>query len=94
MIPVALHVIHIRKATLTGGLKRASGTVQCSVWDHYSSGKNQGKLRANQPQLTAAPDYERKRKFRVPRFVLDYQADIALDAWLDIGRYAREVFAA
>ena len=43
-----------------------------SIW--ASSGKNQGKLRTNQPQLTPAQDDERKRKFRVPRFVADNQA--------------------
>ena len=48
------------------------------VWDHPSSGKNQGKLRTNQPQLTPAQDYERKRKFCVPRFVSYNQAVIWL----------------
>jgi len=44
-----------------------------SVRDHHSSGKNQGELRTNQLQLTPAHDCERKRKFRVPRFVSDNQ---------------------
>jgi len=43
-------------------------------WDHPGSGKNQGKLRTNQPQLTLAQDDRRKRKFRVPRFVAGNQA--------------------
>jgi hypothetical protein len=43
-------------------------------WDHPSSGKNRGKLRTNQPQLTSAQDDGRKRKFRVPRFVAGNQA--------------------
>jgi len=47
------------------------------VWDHPSSGKNQGKLRANEPQLTPAQAYERKREFRVHRFVADNQADVS-----------------
>jgi hypothetical protein len=33
----------------------------------------QGRIRGSSPQLTPAQDYERKRKFRVPRFVSDYQ---------------------
>jgi len=44
------------------------------VWDNPSSGKNQGKLRINHPQLTLAQDDGQKRKFCVPRFVADYQA--------------------
>ena len=41
-----------------------------------SSGTNQGKVRANQPQLTPARDYERKRKSTSSetRFVSDNQA--------------------
>ena len=55
-----------RKANLAGGaenrpLRLCSGR---RVW-----GQNQGKLRTNQPQLTPAQSCERKRKFRVPRFV-------------------------
>jgi len=52
------------------------GLTLCSsrVGDHPSSGTNQGKLRTNQPQLTPAKDYIRKRKFRVPRFVAGNQA--------------------
>jgi len=64
-----------RKETLAGGpengpLRLCSGR----VWDHPSSRKNQGKLRTNQPQLTPAQGYERKRKFRELRFVSDNQA--------------------
>ena len=60
-----------REETLAGGgtengLLRLYGG---RVWDHpSSSGKNQGKLRINQPQLTLVQDDGRKRKFRVPRF--------------------------
>jgi len=43
-------------------------------WDHPSSGKNQGKLRTNQPQLTLTQDDRRKRKFWEPRFVAGNQA--------------------
>ena len=48
-----------------------------SVWVHPSSGRIQGKLRTNQPQLTPAhPSSGRriKREFRVPRFVAGNQA--------------------
>ena len=44
------------------------------VRDHPSSGTNQGKFKTNQPQLTPAQDYERKRKFCEPRSVSDNQA--------------------
>ena len=44
-------------------------------------GMNQGKLRTNQPQLTPAQDYERKREVSVPRFVSDYQAVLLADFW-------------
>jgi len=47
-----------------------------SIW--ASSGKNQGKLRTNQPQLTPAHSSSglrtKKKKFHVPRFVADNQA--------------------
>jgi len=45
-----------------------------------SSGKNQGKLRTNQSQLTLAQDDERRRKFRVPGFVAGNQADVSAQA--------------
>jgi len=63
-----------RSESLAGGtekgpLRLCGGRVQ----DHPSSGKNQGELRTNQPQLTPAQDDGRKRKFRVPRFVAGNQ---------------------
>jgi len=58
-----------------GGTENRPPSLSSScVWDHPSSGKNQGKLRTNQLQLTPAQGYKRKRKFRVPRFVVDNQA--------------------
>ena len=59
---------------LVGDPKRASKVLLRGRMDHPSSGKNQGKLRTNQPQLTPAQDDSRKRKFRVPRFVAGNQA--------------------
>jgi len=62
--------------TLAGGGGAEKGHLRLcggGVWDHPDSGKNQGSLRTNQPQLTPAQDCERKRKFRVPRFVADNQ---------------------
>jgi len=50
------------------------GLYNGGVWDHPSSGENQEKVRTNQPQLTLAQDCDRKREFRVPRFVADNQA--------------------
>ena len=66
-----------RKEILAGGTENGPLRLRSGVeWDHLSSGKNQGKLRTNQPQLTPVQDYERKRKFREPRFVSDSQAII------------------
>jgi len=53
--------------------KGASEAVRRCCMGSPNSEKNQGKLRTNQSQLTPAQDYERKRKFRVPRFVADYE---------------------
>jgi len=41
------------------------------------------------PQLTPAQDYERKRKFRVPRFVSDYQAVVSSDSFMHGGERIR-----
>jgi len=60
-----------------GPLRLYSG----GVWDHPRSGKNQGKLRTNQRQLTPTQDCERKRKFREPRFVADNQAVMYNESW-------------
>ena len=75
--------MHTYTATFPRKVSPAEGTENgplglCSgrVWDHPSSGKNQGKLRANQPQLAPAQNYEQKRKSRTPRFVLYNQAVI------------------
>jgi len=51
------------------------------VWDHPSSGKNQGKLRTNQPQLTLAQDDERRRNFVSP--------DSSQETKLDTEEYGR-----
>jgi len=58
------------RGTENGPLRLYAGGVP----DHPSLGENQGQLRTNQLQLTPAQDCERKRKFRVPRFVADNQA--------------------
>ena len=74
--PYRLRVVCFhREETLAGVTKKGPLRLCCrGEWDHPSSGKYQGKLRTNQPQLTPAQDDGRKRKFRVPRFVAGNQA--------------------
>ena len=54
----SLRVIYVpSEVILTGRTEKGPlGLYSGRVWDHPSSGKNQGKLRANQPQLTAAQE--------------------------------------
>ena len=77
-----------REETLAGGGLRKRLLRLCGgVWNYPSSGKNQGKLRTNQSQLTPAQDDERKRKFRVPRFVADNQAVSKVEFHYPRGHY-------
>ena len=63
-------VCFYREETLAGVTEKGPLRLCCrGEWDHPSSGKNQGKLRTNQPQLTPAQDDGQKRKFSVPRLV-------------------------
>ena len=70
------------KGYFGSGTEHGPEAVRRARMGSSSSGKNQGKLRINQPQLTPAQDHERKREFCVPRFVADYQAVLCEESGL------------